>query len=64
MLARFNDEGDCAIMWVLISKDFCVVQRGSAYFVCRRVWNGKLECLRECDSYQEAYSAYRSFNAN
>lgn len=46
-------------MWVLISTDYCVVLNGKTYFVCRRVEGSKLECLYQCETYQEAYQAYR-----
>jgi hypothetical protein len=47
------------IMWVIVSSEYCVVQHGGEYFVCRRERNGKLERLQICRSYQEAYDAYR-----
>lgn len=46
-------------MWVLVSTDYCVVQSGKTYYVCRRVAGHKLECLNQCTTYQEAYQAYR-----
>ncbi|HZO90414.1 MAG TPA: hypothetical protein VFB38_18960 [Chthonomonadaceae bacterium] len=46
-------------MWVIVSEEYCVVQCGPTYYVCRRIAGGKLDCLRECPSYQEAEQAYR-----
>jgi hypothetical protein len=57
--ARINEGGDCGIMLLLVSKEYCVVQHGQAFFVCRRVWGGKLERLHECGSYGEAYDTFR-----
>ncbi|HZP80960.1 MAG TPA: hypothetical protein VFB21_04925 [Chthonomonadaceae bacterium] len=48
-------------MWVIVSEDYCVVQYGGAFYVCRRMSSGKLERLCECASYQEAEQAYRQF---
>jgi hypothetical protein len=46
-------------MWVLVSEEYCVVQQGSRFFVCKRATGRKVECLHECASYSEAYSTYR-----
>ncbi len=51
-------------MFVIVSEQYCVVRFGHTYYVCRRVMGGKLDCLRECPSYQEAEEAYRQFRNN
>lgn len=50
---------DIGPMWVIVSENHCVVQCGRTYYVCQRMQNGKLNCLRECLSYEEAEEAYR-----